>query len=526
VSATVTDPVPPAAASGGDAADAAEASEQRIAEERRRRLTPPMPTDRVTSWAWAIAITVLAGIVRFTNLAHPKGRIFDEIYYSKDAWSLLNHGYELNKDGNGPGFVAHPPLGKWCIAVGQWLFGNTEFGWRVSAAVVGTLSVLLLVRIGRRLFRSTLLGGIAGVLLALDGLAVVSSRVALLDIFLMFFVLAAFGCLLLDRDARRRQVLRDLEAGQVTAVKLPGRRLADIPWWRLAAGVLLGCALGVKWSAVYYLVAFALLILAWEVGVRRSAGVRHRFLEVQREFGWVAAFGGLAVLTYFATWTGWFVTSGGWLRNWTQTSGDPYPVPQALVPYLPKALLNLLEYHSDVLAFHAGLDDPHKYQSGPWSWLVLGRPVAYAYSGNGDCGAASCSAETLALGTPTLWWSFIPALLVVLFYWIARRDWRAAAILVGTLAGIAPWLAFPQRTMFFFYALPALPFLVLAVTYVLGAILGPPTASRERRLAGAVIVVAYVVVVAATFAYFYPVYTSETLTYAQWRSRMWLQSWI
>jgi dolichyl-phosphate-mannose--protein O-mannosyl transferase len=240
----------------------------------------------------------------------------------------------------------------------------------------------------------------------------------------------------------------------------------------------------------------------------------------------VAAFGGLAVLTYFATWTGWFVTSGGWLRNWTQTSGDPYPVPQALVPYLPKALLNLLEYHSDVLAFHAGLDDPHKYQSGPWSWLVLGRPVAYAYSGNGDCGAASCSAETLALGTPTLWWSFIPALLVVLFYWIARRDWRAAAILVGTLAGIAPWLAFPQRTMFFFYALPALPFLVLAVTYVLGAILGPPTASRERRLAGAVIVVAYVVVVAATFAYFYPVYTSETLTYAQWRSRMWLQSWI
>jgi dolichyl-phosphate-mannose--protein O-mannosyl transferase len=80
--------------------------------------------------------------------------------------------------------------------------------------------------------------------------------------------------------------------------------------------------------------------------------------------------------------------------------------------------------------------------------------------------------------------------------------------------------------MFFFYTLPALPFLVLAVTYVLGLILGPPTASRERRLTGAIIVGTYVAAVALTFAYFYPLYVSETLTYAQWRGRMWLESWI
>jgi dolichyl-phosphate-mannose--protein O-mannosyl transferase len=80
--------------------------------------------------------------------------------------------------------------------------------------------------------------------------------------------------------------------------------------------------------------------------------------------------------------------------------------------------------------------------------------------------------------------------------------------------------------MFFFYTLPALPFLVLAVTYVLGVVLGPSTASRERRLTGALIVAAYVAVVAATFAYFYPIYTSEPLTYAQWHARMWLQTWV
>jgi dolichyl-phosphate-mannose--protein O-mannosyl transferase len=379
--------------------------------------------------------------------------------------------------------------------------------------------VLLVVRIGRRLFRSTLLGCVAGLLLALDGLAVVQSRVALLDIFLMFFVLAAFGCLLLDRDARRRQVLRAVEAEFDTSRRLPRRRWAEVPWWRLAAGVLLGCALGVKWSAVWYVLGFGLLILAWEVGVRRSAGVRHRFLEAQREFGWVALFGVLAVVTYLATWTGWFVTGGGWDRHWAESSGTH-------VPFVPDALVSLLHYHGAVLNFHTHLSAHHVYQSTPWSWLVLGRPVAYAYSAAGGCGAAQCSAETLALGTPTLWWSFLPALLAVAFFWISRRDWRAAAILAGAAAGLVPWVAFPSRTMFFFYTLPALPFLVLAVTYVLGVVLGPSTASRERRLTGALIVAAYVAVVAATFAYFYPIYTSEPLTYAQWHARMWLQTWV
>ena len=72
---------------------------------------------------------------------------------------------------------------------------SPEFGWRFSAAVAGILSVLLLVRIARRMFRSTVLGCAAGLLIALDGLHFVLSRTALLDIFLMMFVLAAFGAL-------------------------------------------------------------------------------------------------------------------------------------------------------------------------------------------------------------------------------------------------------------------------------------------------------------------------------------------
>src|SRR5260370_11247439 len=80
------------------------------------------------------------------------------------------------------------------------MFGLTPFGWRFAVAAIGTLSILLTARIARRLTRSTMLGCVAGLLLALDGLELVLSRTAILDIFLMFWVLAAFGLLVIDRD--------------------------------------------------------------------------------------------------------------------------------------------------------------------------------------------------------------------------------------------------------------------------------------------------------------------------------------
>src|SRR6202040_3166824 len=85
-------------------------------------------------------------------------------------------------------------------------FGLNSFGWRFSSAVFGSLAILLICRIARRMTRSTLLGCLAGLLMSLDGLEFVLSRTGILDIFLMFFVLAAFGCLVIDRDVSRARL--------------------------------------------------------------------------------------------------------------------------------------------------------------------------------------------------------------------------------------------------------------------------------------------------------------------------------
>jgi dolichyl-phosphate-mannose-protein mannosyltransferase len=520
----------------GDDRPESEPERSGVAEIMRRRLLPFEARLDPYSWLATGVVVLIAGILRLVNLDRPKGLIFDEVYYPTDAWDMLQHGVEWDDKINGPAYVVHPPLGKWMIAIGEQIFGYNEWGWRISGAVIGTLSVLIMVRVARRMFHSTVLGCAAGLLMALDGFHLVLSRIALLDIFLMFFVLAAFGALVMDRDSRRARWLRALEGGlDPTATGPAGRLPVRVPWWRMATFALLGCAIAVKWSAVWFVPVFVLMIVLWEVGARRSAGVRRPWRDTFiGEIGWLALAGGVMVLTYLASWSGWFLTDDGYFRHWLADNGRSEPP-------VVGALRNLWHYHVEAFKFHSGLDDKHQYQSWPWQWLVLGRPIAFYWSTDGACGASSCASHILLLGTPLLWWSFIPALVALIWFGIARRDWRAGAILLCVAAALLPWFYFASqhRTMFAFYALPAEPFLVLAVVYVLGAIMtparslattdgtGPPESGVDRRMVGAVIAGAYVLLVAICFAYFYPIYVGQVIPYEDWSARMWLGGrWI
>jgi dolichyl-phosphate-mannose--protein O-mannosyl transferase len=479
------------------------------------------------SWLVTAAIVTVAAIMRLSGLNRPKGYIFDEVYYPTDAWDMLKHGVEWDEKTNGPAYVVHPPLGKWLIALGEAAFGNNEVGWRVPTAIAGTLMILILIRVAYRMFHSVVLAGTAGLLMTLDGFQLVLSRTSLLDIFLGLFVLAAFAAMVLDRDAYRRRLLRELEDGwDPVRDRLP----RAVPWWLLAAGALFGLACGVKWSALFFLPFFGLLVVAWRVRARKSAGVRRPVVfGVFGDVGWGALSVLLTVLFYLATWTGWFVTNTGYFRHYRQANGLSEP------PILG-ALLNLLHYHQEAYKFHSGLDDRHIYQSWPWQWLLLGRPVAFHWSPNGNCGATSCASEILLLGTPILWWSFLPALGALAWFGIARRDWRALAVGTGVFAGLVPWFYYAiadGRTMFSFYVLPALPFLILAVVYALGAIMTPPSgvatgsARTDRQLIGTVVIGVYVVLVALCFAYFYPIFVGHLISYQSWQARMWLGGrWI
>jgi dolichyl-phosphate-mannose-protein mannosyltransferase len=500
----------------------------------RSRLVPPMPSDAFWGWAGPLLITVFGAALRFTRLGAPKAVVFDETYYAADAWGILRYGVEHNYVSNrnalmvagnthifSPGgeFVVHPPFGKQLIAVGEALFGLTPFGWRFAVAVVGSLSILMVARIARRMTRSTLLGCVAGLLLAMDGLEFVMSRTALLDIFVMFWVLAAFGCLVIDRDRYREWMATAAEGAEEGGV-LPRH---GIRWWRVAAGVCLGLATASKWNGVWFIPAFGALCLAWDVGARRASGIRGwADAALARDAGGLAgSFVLVPLASYLVTWTGWFATSTGYDRDWAAQHGIHLPVVSDLV--------SLFQYHKAMLSFNTGLRANHPYASKPWTWLTMNRPVSMYWQclapSKGPCPPGNVS-EVLALGTPVIWWGSIFALVFCLGWWLTRRDWRAGAVLAGVAAGWLPWFAFADRTQFFFYSVAFAPFLVLAITLCLGLILGPANAGTARRTAGAAITGAYLLGVLINFAYLYPVVSAQVIPYSSWLSRMWFQRWI
>jgi dolichyl-phosphate-mannose-protein mannosyltransferase len=522
----------------------------------RARLASPMPDDRLWGWIGPLLVTVFGGFLRFYRLGVPRAVVFDETYYAKDAWSILQHGVEwyyrsdantlilqghtansslfMPCSGTSCGeYVVQPEVGKLLIAVGEWMFGLDSFGWRFSSAVFGTLSILLMCRIARRMTRSTLLGCTAGLLMALDGLQLVLSRTGILDIFLMFFVLAAFGCVLIDRDVSRARLAEAVARGE-DGVTGSGPRLG-FRKWLLAAGILLGLAVGTKWIAAWYIIAFGALVITWDTGARRAAGLPSFVRGAFRDAVWLPlTFVVVPLVTYLATWTNWFATSTGFDRDYAQQHGVNIPV---ISP-----LYSLFEYHVQAISFGVGLRTPHPYQSQPWDWLLITRPVAFfyeCYTGPVAGAAHYCPAtnysgpewsqEVLAIGTPAIWWGSMLALLFCLGWWLLHRDWRAGAVLLGVLAGWGPWWPLVTRTKFYYYALEFEPFLILSIVLCLGLILGPATASVLRRSVGAGLVGAYVLCVLLMFWYFYSILAAKVIPYPEWLSHMWYRvgkGWI
>ncbi|WP_425359123.1 dolichyl-phosphate-mannose--protein mannosyltransferase [Actinoalloteichus spitiensis] len=491
------------------------------------RLNRPMPADRLRAWVVALSLTLVGGVIRFWNLGHPTDQgtpIFDEKHYVPHAWQVLRNGGV--EDNPGYRLIVHPPLGKHLIAVGEWLFGYTAWGWRFSAAVAGTVSILLIVRIGRRLTRSTFLGGIAGVLLIADGVSHVQSRVGMLDIFLAVFVLAAFGCLLVDRDQVRDRLAVVVREGR-TGDSVWGPRLG-VRWWRLGAGVLLGLACGVKWSGAYFLAAFAVLCVFWDYTARRAAGVSRPFLgAARRDLGpglW--AFVAVPIGTYLATWWAWFGSETAFDRH---AVGDGVGTSSAFW-FVPDALRALWFNSGSVLEFHNGLvtdpEDPHAWESKPWTWPMGLRAMLYYYDGSvTGCGQDECVGALMLIGTPAMYWLVFPMLAWALWRAVTRYDWRYTAVLVGYLAGWLPWFSNLDRQMYFFYITPVAPFLVLGLTLVLGQVLGPARRGSERRGTGLLVVSLYVGLVVANFVWLWPVLVGEPITPWRWNAELWLPSW-
>ena len=164
--------------------------------------------------------------------------------------------------------TTHPPCGsptrrRGCIrrsgngSSRSWAWVRSGSGRSVGASrrrCSGSSGVALLYLLALRLWRSVWWAGFAALLLALDGLHIVQSRVAMLDILLTTFITAAVLMLVLDRER--------MESPPRSGRRRRLDRVFGSPY-RMLTGVFLGCAVATKWSGAFALPFAAALCTIW-----------------------------------------------------------------------------------------------------------------------------------------------------------------------------------------------------------------------------------------------------------------------
>ncbi|WP_449283077.1 phospholipid carrier-dependent glycosyltransferase [Leucobacter sp.] len=512
-------------------------------------------------WSAPALVLGIAAVLRFWALSRPDALVFDELYYVRDAISQLAHGFPTlwpdddpdMSGGRAGGFTdtasnaVHPPLGKWLIGIGVLLFGpGTGWGWRSAVALAGVATVAVVMRLGWLLSRSLVIACTAGLLLAIDGVHVVLTRVGLLDGFLTLFV--ALGALFVWRD------------GEAVPLRSDARERDDrdswrrILWrrpWLLAAGAAFGAAAAVKWSGLYPLAFFlvyatvrdllARLRAAEAAGGAGTAGAWSR--AVLQALVTAAIALPAAGVVYVASWAGWILQPGGWGR----TPGTPWPVA-------------LARYHAEMLGWHSTLSAPHPYESHPLSWPLALIPTAmYTTRWTEGCPWAECVSTISPLPNPLVTWGGVLAL-GVLGVLVARRLWigpgrgrhagsprpapdpivvAGAFVITGYLSGWLPWvLTFSRSAVFQFYAVVLTPFSALALALLLGMLCGIPLRSRAGAESGLALapdpdglrgrriaVALFIAASAALAALFFPVWSGMPVAEWFWRAHLWLPGW-
>ena len=496
---------------------------------------------RIVAASCVFAVLALAALTRLWALDRPHELVFDELYYVRDAITQLAHGFPTTWPdddvlmrapySSDASFAVHPPLGKWVIAVGVLLFGDgSGWGWRFGIALAGVATVAVTMRLAWRISRSVGVAVIAGLLLAVDGVHVVLSRVALLDGALTLCIVV--GALWMWRDHETITA-----RARLTREGLPV--LSARPWlW--AAAAAFGAAAAVKWSGLYALAAFLLLTAARDLYVRiavaTAAGTRlgltadlslHRHASVWRALGrggCQAAVTGLIALptaaaVYLASWAGWLSSAHGWGR-----AGSTWAAAFS-------------KYHVDMFAWHSTLSAPHPYQAHPLTWPLGLQPTAMYHE--------TLTGGQVAVISPlpnlVVTWGGVAAL-VVLGWWLVRAirqpqrivrarpvigggAYAAAFVLTGYLSGWLPWvLTFSRSAVFQFYQVVMTPFSAVALALVIGVIYrrrGAPEAQSGRRIAvwiflGAALLIA---------ALFFPVWSGIPVSEGFWRWHLWLPAW-
>ncbi|MDG2307965.1 MAG: phospholipid carrier-dependent glycosyltransferase [Candidatus Binatia bacterium] len=386
-----------------------------------------------------LGLTAVAFGLRTYAIDQPIDLVFDEVYFVEQARNYLN----------GVDFLdPHPPFAKLMIGLGIGTVGDTPFGWRIMNAIVGTVLVVLMYILARELFQRRVAAAMAALFVTIDGLCIVDSRIAVIDIHYVTWAVAAY----------------------ILTIRLIRRKLyQDVPRL-LLIGLVLGISVGSKLYIPFFsflLVLGALTVTGRNEALRRQESVVRFLLKPVLIVGWFAF--GIYVLTY----------TPHYLWGWWHSPID-------LVNYI---LVEVPNYQSAVA------DAAHPYSSKWYTWPLLLRPVWYFWKDPGP--APGMVVGIWGSGNPAVWWAAVPALLFASWHAVRERRMALGFVAAGWLLHLAPWVGI-GRTLFLYHYLPSLLFAFLALAWLLDRLWNGEGSKVERGLAGSALLASLFPVVTAT----------------------------
>lgn len=344
----------------------------------------------------ALALTLAAAAFRLPRLGFPPEETFDEVYHAKTARQYLR--------GETPVEWVHPPTAKLLIAAGVWLFGYDSWGWRLAPALAGIALAPVFFLLARRVLATERAALLASLLLLADGVYLVQSRIAMTNIFAVFFQLGS-ALFVVRAVLTEPLAVRDMSL----------------------AGMFLGLALSTRWTSLWAWGFLGLVVLA----VRRQRVLRLRELGLS-----VLAFGVIPFALYVLSYV-------PWMRQ-----GHP--------------LSDLWPHTKAIWHYHATLRATHPYFSSWYTWPWLYRPTWYYYRQEGEMVRG-----IVALGNPALWWASVPATLWALVTGLRARDPRRIFSGVGFCCLYLPWGISPRTLNYSHYLFEAIPYACLSLGAVL-----------------------------------------------------------
>lgn len=422
---------------------------------------------------------------------------FDEIYHARTAYEHLH--------GMAPYENTHPPLGKIFIMLGISIFGMNPFGWRIVGTLFGVAMLPLMYALAKRVTKSSKWAGLATFLFAVDGMHFVQTRIATIDVYGVFFIMAMCLCML---KYWQMNFYAD-------GLKRTFRPLGS-------CGILFGFAIASKWIGFY---AGAGLAVAFFTTLYK------RYKEYKEAKQYLAAEGLEEEKKEFCT-----HIVQTFPRYTIQTLlfcvGFFLIIPAIIyllsyLPYLlcaekPYTLADVWGVQTYMFNYHSQLTATHPFQSPWYQWPLMIRPIYYYAGANLPEGMMRSIA---AFGNPAVWWTGFASVIACLFM-LANKAWRkepdkkdALVYVLICLAGaFLPWV-FITRATFIYHYFASVPFIILCT-----CLMGQRIVKRWPRAKAAFIALAIVALL--LFALFYPVWSGAMIDRA-WALKWlrWMPSW-